>query len=555
MWFEILLNGSLAMAPVWVSVVIGMAVAAKFKFSDVVGIATSVCILGTIGYLGFLISWLGYVFDSGHFLSGFRAILLASTFALLLKKRPSKYLVKIVLLCNISTLVAIASALCRGIADQSQGLQHTLAVRYWNSVDNKIPGMFANGLEGKLPLRPEILEGWQSSDRPPIATGLVRVFSPFTHSSQPDFFLLVASSSMVILIVISFVRLIWNRRDMEIAIALATFLSPGIFVNVVYTWPKIIAATLSLAAIIILFAVLEKKSGVVEVYLGLLAIVLAVLTHGSSVYAIPPVAILFFLISRRRKILWVAAPFVSIIYLPWFMYQQFWDPPGNRLIYWHLAGHLEGSENSILSVIWMSYRQLSLNQIIENKLHNFGALFARVDENPAVSGFSGILGPYRQLFSESVVASIGLLGWLGLCVFLFMALFRRNQFESRFLGLIFCSVVPFCLIQFGDSFSTRTSLVVSPMWLSVGLAVVAYASLMHYVKIPAKVIIWLSMANVLILGPMLPTAAAAGWGLELWDRGTSVFLAICTLTLVTIAFSLVNQPQDDLSIAESSVIK
>lgn len=546
MWLQILFNGLLGILPLAASAVIGSAIATRFRFNEVLELAVIVVALGLLGYLGFLLSWLGYLLDTELVLLVFRIALFVFLCILVYRYRVPKQIFNLVTLCGLTSLVAMATALCRGIADKDQGIQHTVAVRYWNSVDNKIPGMFANGLARKQTLRPEILDGWQSSDRPPIATGLIRIFSPFTHSQQPDFFILAASSSVIILSVVLLVRVIWNRRDMEIGISVATYLSPGIFVNAVYTWPKLIAAALSVVAIVLLFrATVRKEIATNVIYVSSTAMVLAILAHGSSVYALPPFVLLFLFSLNGRRALFLAIPFTILSYLPWFFYQRFWDPPGNRLLYWHLAGRPQGSEKSVPSAILTSYQNLDLNQLIVNKLQNFVALLFPVDGNPAVSGYSGLFGPARQLFSESVVGSIGLLGWIGLLVWALSTMRKLRGIEAKFFCLLLSSAISFCMIQFGDSFSTRTGLVLSPMWLSVALATFAFASLILYLRANPKLIVSLSIANVVFLGPLLPTAAAAGWDLELWDIGTCCLLATCTLALVVFANSLISQAIQD----------
>lgn len=541
MWLQILINSTLAMAPIWFGVVTANAVSVRFKFNDVVLLAVGVTVVGASGYVGFLLSWLAYVLDTPVLIPVLRIALLSLMLVLLMKYKLSRPILELMVLCHLITLVAVATALCRGIADTAQGIQHTIAVRYWNSIDNQIPGIFAKGLEHKLRLRPEILDGWQSSDRPPVATGLIRIFSPFTHSLHPDFFILVASSSVLIISTVATVRLIWNRKDMEIAISIATVFCPGIFVNVVYTWPKIIAASLSLVAILILFQ-LKNRNDVrtSEIYFSIFAMVLALLSHGSSVFALPPFAILFLIVVWRQKVHLFAIPFAVFAYLPWLGYQRYWDPPGNRLVYWHLAGELGGGGGSILQSIWGKYRDLRLTEILANKLHNFEAIFIRVDGNPAVSGYSGIFGSYQQLVSESVIGSLGVVGWLGLLVLLIIGIRGIDRNQRIFVWLFLSTVVPFCLIEFGDSFSTRSSLVVSPMVLSIGLSIVGSAMLILFLRVNPKLIVLVSFINIALLGPMQPTAAAAGWGLAYWDLQTCVLLVVSGLSLASFAFWQLN---------------
>ena len=78
------------------------------------------------------------------------------------------------------------------------------------------------------------------------------------------------------------------------------------------------------------------------------------------------------------------------------------------------------------------------------------------------------------------------------------------------------------------------------MMISIGLAVLAFGALIEHCGVGAKLVIVLSLANVVLLGPLQPTAAAIGWGLEIWDFGTIALLAISVTVLFRYAFMLIN---------------
>jgi hypothetical protein len=542
MWLEVLMNVSLSMTVVLGSFQFSSAFAEKFKLNSITEKALVVVLVPALGYAGFLVSWISYSINSDSALIAMRILLLSALLYFLQRQRLTSEQLHLLFVCSLSTLVAVAAALCRGIADTSQGIQHTVAVRYWNSVDNKIPGMFARALQHKQQLRPTLLDGWQGSDRPPIATGLVRVLSPLSHSQEPDFFVLVACSSVLIVAVVMLAEVLWGSRNFGIVVSISVFFAPGILVNTIYTWPKIIAASLTIIAIALLIQ-LKNERDTRQPYLPLaaLALVLSLLAHGSSVYVLP--AFLLIVLSVRGIFLLLTKTlfFSSLMYLPWYGYQQIWDPPGDRLLYWHLAGELGGGDGSIIRTIILKYQNLGLAEIGWNKLHNFEALFVRVDGNPAVSGYSGFLGQYRQLTSETVLGAAGILSWIGLLVFVLIGFRRSTQKSHDFIVFIVFSSITFCLIQFGDSFSTRASLVVSPMAISIGLAVIGLGSLILWRGINPKWIFVFSIPNILIFGPVQSTAAAAGWNLQLWDVGTCVVLGMGLLILTTYVVGLSNQ--------------
>ena len=151
------------------------------------------------------------------------------------------------------------------------------------------------------------------------------------------------------------------------------------------------------------------------------------------------------------------------------------------------------------------------------------------------------MGDFRQLTSETVFGAIGLLGWVGLVVFVVVGFKQSPQRSRDFLNFLFISSATFCLIEFGDSFSTRSSLVVSPMVISTGLAVIGLGSLILWLEVKPKWIFIFSIPNVFIFGPVQSTAAAAGWNLQLWDVGTCVVLGIGLSILTTYVVRLSNQ--------------
>ena len=522
------------------------AIAEKFGLNSITEKALVVILVPAVGYVGFLVSWISYSMNSDSALIAMRILLFSGLLYLLQRRRLTSEQLHLLFVCTFSTLVVVAAALCRGIADTSQGIQHTVAVRYWNSVDNKIPGMFARALQHKQQLRPTLLGGWQGSDRPPIATGLIRVLSPLSHSQEPDFFVLVACSSVLIVAVVMLAEVLWGSRNYGIVVSISVFFAPGIFVNTIYTWPKIIAASLTIAAIALLIQ-LKSERDTRQPYLPIaaLALILSLLAHGSSVYVLPAFLLVAFSVRGIFLLLTKTLFFSSLMYLPWYGYQQIWDPPGDRLLYWHLAGELGGGDGSIIRTIIIKYQNLGLAEILWNKLHNFAALFVRVDGNPAVSGYSGFLGQYRQLTSETVLGAAGILSWMGLLVFVLVGFRRSTQKSHDFIVFLVISSVTFCLIEFGDSFSTRASLVVSPMAISIGLAVIGLGSIILWLGVSPKWIFILSIPNILILGPFQSTAAAAGWNLQLWDVGTCVILGIGLLILTAYVVRLSNHEMDD----------
>jgi len=61
------------------------------------------------------------------------------------------------------------------------------------------------------------------------------------------------------------------------------------------------------------------------------------------------------------------------LYLPWMLFQTLIDPPGNRLLKWHLAGVQEVDGRNFLTALRDSYGALSWHDYLQGKLLNIKA--------------------------------------------------------------------------------------------------------------------------------------------------------------------------------------
>ena len=114
--------------------------------------------------------------------------------------------------------------------------------------------------------------------------------------------------------------------------------------NTVYTWPKLLSGWLFLGGLTVW---LLRDAGAVErrwtrVALGSALVALSALAHGGVAFSLLLLPALPFLIGRSSRPSTAAvvagAGVFLILVAPWIAYQRFVDPPGNRLVKWHLAG-------------------------------------------------------------------------------------------------------------------------------------------------------------------------------------------------------------------------
>jgi MFS family permease len=146
-----------------------------------------------------------------------------------------------------------------------------------------------------------------------------------------------------------------------------------VITNGFYVWPKLIAAAFLLAALALVISPRWgewRRNWRMGALLGAL-LALAMLAHGASIYGIIPLA---FVAAFRGLPSWrwlgAAAVVGAVMIGSWSAYQKYDDPPGNRLVKWHLAGVTEIDKRGSLETIVDSYREAGLSGALENKWNN-----------------------------------------------------------------------------------------------------------------------------------------------------------------------------------------
>jgi hypothetical protein len=230
------------------------------------------------------------------------------------------------------------------------------AVRYrfpfmtW-TIDNQIPLWLAEELyAGHDPRRlfdGRVQSDWLSSDRPPLQAGLVLVQRPLASlTGQPPG---LCYQTLATLLQATWVPAAWavarlaGLRGRRLALVLALLLASGFTLyHALFVWPKLLSGALGLAAVGLL--VLRERPGERlpggRVVLAAVAAALGMLAHGGVAFTLLGAG-LFLLRPRyfpglKGAVAGLAA-FAALL-LPWQAYARFYDPPGNRLLKWHLAG-------------------------------------------------------------------------------------------------------------------------------------------------------------------------------------------------------------------------
>jgi hypothetical protein len=249
--------------------------------------------------------------------------------------------------------------------------------------DNFIPYVFAEGVRhGVVP--PPIFAGWISSDRPPLQTGLVLLQYAFMYPPREFGYEILS-----VILQSQWILALWIlRRSLKIArgaiaLALTVCMFSGFtFVNTFYVWPKLLAATYILAfwALVLPNRRLEGSKHILPLAVtsGILA-AMGMLSHGGSAFAL--LGLVAYLMIVKRPIgpeeLGAFAIAVVVLYFPWILYQTFINPPGDRLLKWHLAGIVTPDSRPFLQLLMNSYRNLTIPQFLANKASNFGMIFGK----------------------------------------------------------------------------------------------------------------------------------------------------------------------------------
>ncbi|RJU12628.1 hypothetical protein XcmpCFBP7700_01585 [Xanthomonas campestris] len=280
-----------------------------------------------------------------------------------------------------------------------------------------------------------------SSDRPPLQSGLYLLFF---HSWLPHGGLIYQALSTwaqaLVLVPLLVLAGTLPQRSQRTAIVFALALSPLVLLNGLFVWPKLFAATFCAIFHIALFGPSSIAKPTRWSMAGLAA-ALAMLSHGGALFVLVGSTAAFLLLKRgqalpvliKTGILAVAA------YLPWVAYQRLIDPPGDRLLKWHFAGHVPVTQESFSHVLraayadlgfgqWLAGRASNLNSLMHGSFSFFGDAFALFrNRSPAaittVVDSSFFYGAYSMWFASPL--------WLLPCVAYALAK-RRSLRPMRF---------------------------------------------------------------------------------------------------------------------------
>jgi hypothetical protein len=448
----------------------GTAVAACLSFRRQLDAATFACLAmvgsGATGYAAFWAYWLsprsGKAFSCIVLLCSLGV--LAYTFGT--HRLPARLLRQLAIAAGLAAMVAIFYSGLTWMYRYSEQPLTEAAHRYYDlPFDNGLPYLFADHLLRHLPVTPNLIYGWQSSDRPPLQTGIVLLQFPLWTASAREWWY----QGLATFLQATWISAVWvfmcaanfPRRTMAVVLGFC-LVSPFFLLHTIFVWPKLLSAAFFIIGLTLLrFAIPDAKPEAFAVTLSAVAMALALLSHAGIAFSL--IALCLLLVATRSlpplKTVAPAALVALVFLLPWTLYQKLYDPPGNRLLKWHLAGAVDLDSRSFGRALVDAYSKTPPSTILHNRIANLAML---VGDEP-LRQFAGIATGHSRPNSQALVATyingvflhvfqaLGVLD-VGLLGFLFARFASREKFDrlgaivERLLLLASTSILIWCAL-------------------------------------------------------------------------------------------------------------
>lgn len=226
-------------------------------------------------------------------------------------------------------------------------------------------------------------DGWKSSDRPPLQSGwmlLTWVFGSMLGLDDQ-----AAGGTSALWYQLSWVfglhgllSSIGMRHGRACAWVAATALCGFFIINSVFTWPKLLSGAFG-CGVFGLWA-LPRKEAVTRagIVIGGVLAALALLSHAGAAFSFVALAPWIAGRLRRHWRAWAQAFLLFLVLmLPWVAYQDFYEPPGNRLLKMHLAGEIGQDPRGTWQTIRENYAKLSWTTIVNVRRENLSMQIPR----------------------------------------------------------------------------------------------------------------------------------------------------------------------------------
>jgi hypothetical protein len=279
----------------------------------------------------------------------------------------------------LATAVALVYGALLGAAAPADDDVLTAASAVWMHLpgDNVLPQLLARQAETHAPPRP-FSGDWLSSDRPPLQAGFAVVSDavlPFAGAGARYEAVALWLQALAFGGMWCVARALGATPRRALAGVVLCVPAGVLLINAVFTWPKLLAAALGCAALALALA--PGASRRARYALAGAALGLGMLAHPGVAFTVPGLAGALAWRERRAALACaaVALAAAAIAYAPWVAYQRFYDPPGDRLLKWHLAGSIAVEpEVPLTTVLARAYGAKTPAQILAAKADNVRTL-------------------------------------------------------------------------------------------------------------------------------------------------------------------------------------
>ena len=444
--------------------------------------ASHICVLGAaalagIGAAGYTAFWLWFL-----------SPLLGKTFSFLLIPAAISYFVwgwrrldsssrnRFRVLGVPALLALAASVLVLGVGFLYGGVNHpstTAAARFSHQLplDNDVPFVFAEQIRSGY-IRKPMFQDWHSSDRPPLQTGIALSQYPFIRGPRVLGCMVLGVDLQCLAIFalwLFLTALNVDRRAAALALAVALF-SGFFLINAFYVWPKLLAAAYMLVFSALLLgkgtAREVKGNGVGAVVAGA-TLGFGLLAHGGSAFAVLGLILAMLVLRKRRNARNIALVALSsaVLYVPWVLYQKLYDPPGDRLLKWHLAGVINVDKRSFSEDLKDSYARLTWPGILEVREVNARLILGSqslywLQVKNMLAGIKDRSRPVSSAQAASILRDLQFfqfalaLGFMmGGPFFLLLGMVRRYRSalwrtSAEIWTFVLCTLISWCLLMF-----------------------------------------------------------------------------------------------------------
>lgn len=309
---------------------------------------------------------------------------------------------------------------------------------------------------------------WYLVDRPPLQIAATLPVLGFTKDTS-RYRQFTSYHLFSVILQLSWVGAVWGickklkLRSIYIVVVIIGLSVTGFFfINSVFVWPKLLAASLVAFATLLLIDRSRLKQR--EKYLPMAAIAasLGILSHSGVMFTLLPLFI-YVVIRFMREKRWykklkypaLAAMIVLVTFIPWQLYKSSVNK-NDRLLEWHLAGISKGTDSRpTTKTIVEEYRKLDFAEWVEARQDNLHILVvgSPADYENCVSGLGVLRGTCSAqewrgvtFFSTFFAFEFFIVGFF--LIFYRLARGKLDTTDKTLFGLTLASVLVWSVMMF-----------------------------------------------------------------------------------------------------------